>query len=311
MDIGESVAVAMEAALKCPMEHDDPVKITSQPAKSEKNVETLKSNMASGKSTILFGLDNAGKIVDKGLQVLCDANPSPAVEITKKDPLPIHLGEQKLPLSMAAHHIIPGKDALPLSKVAEYVWESEGTIGSDIGYHVDGSENGVWLPTHQALSSGMGKAATIKVPSGKDPTKLAHYSYKKMSDWSADEPQTSFTLAYTQLAMNLTQAQFHDSHKVYSKKIVEMLDTIHAWVLKASGGACADCTKAKAATGKLPPPHMLVYRLNALARQVSGWLVGPSENWRDPYFTSDYAKQYKEVEEAYNAHMASRGYSRS
>jgi hypothetical protein len=310
MDVGESVAVAMEAALRCPMEHAEPVKITSQPAIKVKDVEVLKSNMEKGKSTILFGLDGTGKVVDKGLQQLCDPCPSPADEIRAKDPLPIKLGNQQLPLSMAAHHIIPGEDALPKSDIKKYVWKSEKVIFSDIGYHVDGSENGVWLPTHQALSAGMGKAATIKVPSGDDPTKLAHYYYAELSNWGPNEPGTSFIFAYTQMAMNLTNGQFHDTHKEYSKKIIEMLNGLHTWISEASGDNCNDCKTSKSPDGKLPPPHMLVFRLNALARQVRGWLVGPPENWRAPYFTSDYAQQYKEVEEQYIAHMTSRGYSR-
>ena len=52
MDVGESVSVAMQDNMKCPIEHKEPVKITSQPAKSVKDVETLKTNMEKGKGTI-------------------------------------------------------------------------------------------------------------------------------------------------------------------------------------------------------------------------------------------------------------------
>ena len=306
MEVGELVAVAMEQKLHCPMEHGQPAQINSQPPKGVKNPTTLGNNLEDGKSTILFGLDGQGRVVDKGLQVLCDPEPSPGDAITARDPKPIKLGDQQLPLSMAAHHIIPGKESLPKSKIAKYIWKAEGTIFGDIGYHVDGAENGVWLPTHSALSSGMGKAGTIKVPSGDDPAKLAHYSYRQLSTWGPSEPASSFVLGYTQLAMNLTGSQFHDRHVDYSTKIIEMLEGLHTWINAASGDKCEDCKKSKSPDGKLPPPHMLVYRLNALAKQVRGWLMGPPSNWREPYFTSDYARQYKAVEEQYQAYLASR-----
>ena len=36
MDIGESISIAMQSNEDCPMEHDEPVPIESQPAKGEK-----------------------------------------------------------------------------------------------------------------------------------------------------------------------------------------------------------------------------------------------------------------------------------
>ena len=96
------------------------------------------------------------------------------------------------------------------------------------------------------------------------------------------------------------------AERLPATEIIEMLDGLHAWIVKASGDSCEDCKKSKSPDGKLPPPHMLAFRLNAMSKQVAAWLVGSPTGWRAPYFTSDYARKYKEVEEAYMAHMAAK-----
>ncbi|HTV24726.1 MAG TPA: AHH domain-containing protein [Polyangiaceae bacterium] len=305
MEIGETVAMDMERALACPMEHVRPATVASQPAKKVKDVDLLKANLAAGNSTILVDVDGSGELVDAGLRPLVPADPSPeAAVVAKHGPLPIRIGELDLPVSVAAHHLIPGKDGLPESQLKRYVWKSEGTISSDIGYHIDGSENGVWLPTHGKLSQRMGKAKKILVPSAGDPTKLVHRSYRFMSKLEEDGG-VSFVSAYTQLSMKLFERQYHDSHKEYSNKVVEMLDSISLWLDKASGDACDQCKKSKSPDGKFPPPHFLIFRLNALSARLRGWLLGPPTAWTSGLFTSDYSKQYRLIEEEYQRHLAS------
>lgn len=305
MDIGEAVSVAMEGSGQCPMQHEEPAKIASQPAKSVKSVEVLKSNMASGKSTILFDVDAAGKLVDKGLQVRCTEDPNPKDDIVAaQGDLPIKLDGNEYPLSVAAHHLIPGEDSLPKSALAKYVWKSEGTIAGDIGYHVDGAENGLWLPTHQAMSAGMA-AGDIRVPSEADPSKTERARYGTMSKQDSSSTHTSFIYGYTQMAMRLVGGQFHDSHKEYSQKVVEMLAGIALWVHQASS-SCQKCADAIKQDGKVPPPHFLAFRLNALSGHLRALLRGSPMGWKEPFFTSEYARKYKESEEQYAKYLRQR-----
>lgn len=306
MEIGESVAIAMERSLMCPMEHRQPAVVMSQPDIGVKDVEILKENLIAGKSTVLIDSDANGELIDNGLRPLVSEVPSPESEITKRHgELPIRIGDLDLPVSVAAHHLIPGKDSLPKSSLARYVWQSKGTIFGDIGYHVDGAENGVWLPTHGKLAKRMGKAATIRVPRPDDPSQLMHRSYRFMSTLS-DEGGASFISAYTQLSMRLFNRQYHGSHKEYSDKVVEMLDAISVWIDRSSGDSCQECVKSKSPDGRLPPPHFLIFRLNALSARLRKWLVGPPAQWTSGLFVSDDAKQYKELEDAYQQHIASR-----
>jgi hypothetical protein len=251
--------------------------------------------MRDGKGTILFDVDDDGKMEDVGLNAYTSKDPSPKDDLTKDDDNPIKIGDGSYPLSMAAHHIVPGKDSLPKSKLAKYIWKSEGKIFGDIGYHVDGAENGVWLPTHQSLSSKM-SSGDILVDGTQQKYAAAGKSGKRAEKSSG---VAGFIRAYTQKAMDLTSAQFHDSHKQYSKKVMEKLDAIQVWILKASGDDCPDCEKAKSPDGKLPPPHLLAFRLNALSKYLRTFLIGPPVMWRAPLFTSRYAEEYKEIDEQF------------
>lgn len=305
MDIGEAVSVAMESSGKCPMQHEEPAKITSQPAKSVKSVETLKSNMASGKSTILFDVDGSGKLADKGLQVRCSEDPSPKDDIVAKHGAsPIKLDGRDYPLSVAAHHLIPGEDSLPKSPLAKFVWKSEGTIAGDIGYHIDGAENGLWLPTHQSMSAAMGEGK-VRVTSESDPSKTERARYGEMSKLDDGSTHTSFIYGYTQIAMQLVGGQFHDSHKEYSQKVVDMLGAVALWVHQASS-SCQKCADAIKQDGKVPPPHFVAFRLNALAGHLRSLLIGSPLGWKEPFFTSGYARKYKESEVQYMKHLQQR-----
>ena len=42
---------------------------------------------------------------------------------------PIVMGGKELPLSIAAHHVIPGKASLPKSELAKYIWAAATEAG--------------------------------------------------------------------------------------------------------------------------------------------------------------------------------------
>jgi hypothetical protein len=44
------------------------------------------------------------------------------------------------------HHLIPGNAAMAPSALEDWTLASKGKIKEDIGYNIDGAENGIWLP---------------------------------------------------------------------------------------------------------------------------------------------------------------------
>ena len=99
------------------------------------------------------------------------------------------------------------------------------------------------------------------------------------------------------MAMELTERQYHDAHPEYSQAVMEKLDSFELWMQKATGDSCDKCKEAKAQDGRIPAPHFLAHRLNAYAAKLRAWLVWPPSVWRNPYFTSRYAKDYKAIED--------------
>lgn len=304
-EIGElaGISVGGTAALKCAFAHDKVVTPIEQPGVSVKSVERLRANLNRAISTCRFE-DDGHRVSDAGphaVEGLARSRDPIEVELESPrqeggaEPGTVRLDGQDLPLSIAAHHVIPGEDGLPKSRLADLVWKSRGVIQENIGYDVDGSENGVWLPAHQGLSAAMGKRATVTVPDKDDPVLAVARRYRELSELRDEEALIgSFIDRYTQSAMNHFKRQFHDSHGEYSGRIVAKLDEMadSIWI---AAWHCDRCTDA--AGKKAPPPYAVVAALNALSQAVSSMLTRwPPSEWNELLVTSEYARRFCQVE---------------
>jgi hypothetical protein len=156
MELGEltSFGSSTDPNWECPFAHDKKgtVKNDLRPEKSK----TLQTSLANGTSTRKWedvsGAIKPKRVKDAGLAEKRNAAVSPphTVQVVLD-----HLGNTvTLPFSLSAHHLIPSDASLPKSSLLDYI-KGGNVIESDIGYGVNGAENGVWLPTHQELSQNM------------------------------------------------------------------------------------------------------------------------------------------------------------
>lgn len=215
------------------------------------------------------------------------------------------------PVAYSAHHLIPAKESLKrAAKLHKFIDKGKGAICCNLGYNVDGNENGVWLPGLHAVNSkglDLWGAASTELPDdeevGRKSVKRAEledgttkWSYSpldgpKPSDGPAAFSPTNMKWMYVQAAMNFPLVgtrQFHDRHPDYSGKVCEHLEDV-ATVLEGLlglGGVNPSCKKCKDAQGKPQPPIALLGMLNGSSRWFRGKLVGHTRD--STYFTSSW-----------------------
>jgi hypothetical protein len=288
MELCESVSTAVfsEESNVCPMEPHSKKGFIFEKKIGEKSVAELRIAMEEGIST--RGWKQQGDDFTAAENKDCGMQSAPEIPS-----MPIKIAGEEYPLSVAAHHLIPGEASLPNSNVTRYLWASEGVIRSDVGYSVDGSENGVWLPTHQVMSTALGKAQTIIIHDEEDPARTTGMSWAELSDRAKEHEQDAATYTqlflprYTQQAMRALGAQFHDAHSNYNTRVTDLLNKIDALIQIKSMG----CEQCKNETKK-SPPYMIVYRLNAISNLLRGILTGyPKRVWIS-WYTSEFACMY-------------------
>lgn len=282
--LGEAVAIGEVDVddWECPFSHDKPGVVENDLDTSSSKLGT---RMKNGTSTLLWE-ESSGVIkpakVSVSAQAATDVIPEPHEVFMALD----HLGNSIFtPFSVAAHHLIPGEASLPESSLIDYI-EGGKTISSDIGYGVNGRENGIWLPTHHALSQNMPVL----------PFATEKHSYADLTP-QGNDMVASFTSTYTQAVMAHANCQFHDDHTSateYSNFVVKVLNKIHAALTTISTVGCDKCKRARDGGGKLPPPHRLVNRLNAVSSRLAGFLRGDPLGWRPPVYTSKHAMSLAE-----------------
>ncbi len=280
--LGEPVAIAVidESQWECPFAHDKPGKVKNQ---LENDAGKLERRVRRGVSTQLWA-EEGGKIVAKARQKL-----APPVDETVDCPEgSVDVDGGSYPYSISAHHLIPGNEALPNSDILKYL-ESGAEVWGDVGYDINGAENGIWLPTHSSLSTEMKQGRLL-------PGETAPLGYADLTAAveKANEENAvigTFQQRYTYQVMERTGRQFHDRHLDYSNEVIGELNKIAAKMTVVAGMHCDKCKNAKKVNGKLPPPHPIVGRLNALSRRLAGHLWGNPLRWKSPYFTSRFARE--------------------
>jgi hypothetical protein len=285
-ELGEPVAIGVitDEEWKCPFEHKKPGTATNH---LDNDSEKLATRVRNGWSTQVWA-EEGDNIVPKDNQTL-------APKIDEATDCPggtVDVDGIPRPYSVAAHHLIPGDASLPKSKLMKFI--KEGEIWGDIGYDVNGAENGLFLPTQTALMREMHASEGVlpnMEPGVRKWQDLSKYIKKKKESRFGI---MSFQEVYAYRIMLKTGRQFHDAHPEYSKKVIEDLEAINVKLVATSGYHCDKCKESKDKDGKLPPPYMLVGRLNALSRRLAGHLWGNAIRWNEPYFTSRFARSMAE-----------------
>ncbi|KYF49661.1 hypothetical protein BE04_07190 [Sorangium cellulosum] len=273
---------------KCPFEHTKPGQVNNALGSDS---AALGSRLAEGYSTQLWA-DEGARIVPKTKQKLIAARRDDCPEP------PVVVDGQEYPYSSSAHHLIPGEASLPKSTLIKFI--SEGAKGSkvwgDIGYDVNGGENGIWLPTHHALSSEMKEGLVL--PGEDRALKYSELTRRVKQRNEENQVVATFQERFTGAIMERARRQFHDAHPDYSAFVIKVLDKIQMNLVEQSE-ACGECGEVKKKKGKYPPPHGLVSRLNSVSARLYQFLVGPPQTWRPPLYTSRFAASLAQLERAW------------
>jgi hypothetical protein len=168
------------------------------------------------------------------------------------------------------HHLVPGNESWPETKLLRWVDDHYGHIIKDIDYKINDASNGVDLPGIH----GIGNTA-----------------------WSAKSPNFQREYAFAAMRASIPRRQFHDRHPKYSSFVVNSLDAIAAKLDKTNLGATPGCGKPHCGGDKptkpFDPPVGLLERLEQMAERLEGYLTGAARGWRKPLFTSRFALMYK------------------
>jgi hypothetical protein len=197
---------------------------------------------------------------------------------------------ERVPFIVAAHHLIPGNASLFPSKLyVKYMVEAgtqvkaggktmtggkvmtksgEKLLLTHIGYNVNGSHNGVWLPGNYAIRK-----------------KNPHNPWKKT--WSnVYDSDPDWCYRYMTACVAKAHGQFHDTHDGYNKAAKGVLNKVFK-KLKVHQDTCEDCEDMK----EIYPPYALKERLYWFSGHLRGKVRKvPRKKWELPWCTSDRFK---------------------
>lgn len=163
-----------------------------------------------------------------------------------------------------AHHLVPGNETWPKTRLYKWVDKRKGHIKGDIGYDINGRSNGVDLPGHTAAPA-----------------------------WSDAQYQSAY--AFACMESDRKMRQFHDRHPAYSDFVVKSLNKMAEKLERP--GMPPGCGKKNCGGGgaskPYDPPYDLIERLAGVALRLERHLVGSSRRWKKPLFTSRFALMYK------------------
>jgi len=293
MELGELVAVAFinEEMLKCPFsepkeaaaateEEPEGVKNDDRDAaqrEQENNGGTLGENLNGGKpgakGTVGGPYAPDGYLVE---EQAVDSKPDRGgsyVKVLGAD----EYEDDVYPFIVAAHHLIPGEASLAPSALKPFMTKGETVqsasgkswkIACYIGYNVNGSHNGIWLPGNYAI---------------RKPTKPWYKSPDSKKSWS-DLGDHDWCMHYVAAVSKVTRRQFHDAHTKYSEAVEELLNKI-ATKVYAHQEKCEEC--AKSAGKEIAPPYFIKQRLYNISGFLRRHLAGSPDTWKRPWYTSD------------------------
>jgi hypothetical protein len=172
--------------------------------------------------------------------------------------------DYRLEAQFTAHHLVPGNETWPKTKLYKWVDDRKGWIKGDIGYDVNSDRNGVDLPGHTAAPS-----------------------------WRDQKFQSAY--AFSCMTADTKDRQFHDRHPAYSDFVVNVMNKIATKLEKErkdDGCGKKDC--GGAGKKKYDPPYDLLERLYDVATRLETKLIGSCRKWKKPVMTSRFALMYKD-----------------
>jgi len=269
MDVGEAITVAMIFREKwtCPFPHES--NIPAADNELEGVGTTLGKNMEAG----------------SGTATRSDSSYHTANPVPYPNPAPVRIDDDDYDVTMAAHHLIPAQESLKDCPILEYIDKDKGVIKENLGYDVNGTQNGIWLPGPYAVD-GWGDM-TLEQEDLPETAKRATTKAKRQAALPGKLAGEQFQGNYSMGAMEDSKRQFHDRHVDYSNFVRQYLEKIHVNMLMVELQFCDKCKNR--GSEKLPPPLSLVARINGLSRTLSGYLIWPPSSWRAPLYTSSWA----------------------
>ena len=324
-EIGETIAIGIlsEEDLKCPFDHDEP-----KPPKVDNDLigdgGTLGRRMKGGKSTMLYDkLKPAAPL--KAIENPRDVKNHPFEKKGSKHAEPVKVqfndgSECCYPVTCAAHHCVPAQESLkesplltfmvkkgdkePLKDGEKTIQYADGEVWSDLGYDVNGSENGIYLPGSYKVGGGRGGLGAwfpnddpdADFPDTPDDA-VKDANYKKLEGVPGQISKKNPLWWYVGQAVQLCPGQFHDRHEDYSEQVQKTLQaifenylTLYAYMIDEK--KCGDCKKRveKFKNDGLPTPYGLVERLNKVSSKYASWVN--AAGWHANVYTSKWGQQY-------------------
>ncbi|NTV95627.1 MAG: hypothetical protein HGA75_09455 [Thiobacillus sp.] len=325
--IGEAVAIGMvdEDEVECPFDHDNPT-----PPEVDNQLigegGKLATKMGNGTSTHLYAPLKVKRAVVKNPKAVkghpffekCDA-----VTIIDTDAATGERHVHKYPVTSAAHHLIPAQEALKVSRLLAFMVKkgssaqlkgatyTTGAVWANVGYEVNGSENGVYLPGSYAVGGGKGGLGLWTENDDhpdkeeEDVTEAPDIQSSELTGALNQITETNRKWRYVRQAMKLAPGHFHDRHESYSRFVTEILNKIFSdyrrlYQRSIKESACSKCKEKgdKIKELGIPTPFGLVTRLDMLADNLRICLNGSS--WRPNVFTSKWGEAFMRERRAGN-----------
>lgn len=296
-----ATGVINEINVECPLDHSTK-KIDSE-NEFIGDGGILGDNMKNGVSTITYPPNQSSE-------------PSTA-PYPKKDPW-IEIDGNDYEVTCAAHHLIPAQASLKRVQ-SLHQWmvylkknqpmkgkpsEATGKVWADVGYDVNGTENGVWLPGNYAVGgngSGEWTYARSARPDPDDENKSApppqpKPKSKKNTDLTGlrhSFDHENRKGQYVLKATKLFEAQFHDSHNEYSDFVTNILMKLAALYEERKTEISSSCPECQKRYQKIKdegsPTHFgLAHRLNGVSSKLRGYLTG--NRGHSEIYTSNWGK---------------------
>lgn len=243
-----------------------------------------------------------------------------------KKPINIDIGTAQpnsYPVTCAAHHLIPAQASLKRAKMLLnfMVWKSQpekvkggdpvkGQVYADVGYDVNGSQNGMYLPGTYAVYGLWQKSTSV----------MDDENWEPLDDHDEEDVTVSTAIGipsltgrlhqindnnrkwqYVKQAIDVCEGQYHDAHGDYSTFVICVLQKIGTqyFLRKREIDAKRGCEKCQERFEKLkkksedigiPTPFALVDRLNGVSERLSKYLNG--KTWTLKIYTSRWGLAY-------------------
>jgi hypothetical protein len=196
----------------------------------------------------------------------------------------------------AAHHLIPGNQAMDGHSIEEYTTTQVGTnLLEDIGYDINGKPNGVWLPTFPDLYKNKSVEVKGKKYKGYDITGFMWGDDNKPVESGAADvlPDEQKIPIVNMIQSRWGQAHIGD-HKGtgYDRTCRDRLTLLYNLMFTFWENAC---DKATDDNGKWRPPYGLVGRINLQSSFMLNCIMPRDEPKAWTQWVSNYAKDYTDL----------------